>query len=171
MAISIRKVTTADSTALLNIYAHYILNTAASFEVEVPALSEFTQRIDTISHTYPYLVCELEGKIIGYAYASTHRERAAYRFDIDVSVYLEESARGKGIGTALYTELFNLLSVQNYYTAYAGITLPNDQSLGLHKKFGFSEIGTHHKTGHKFGKWHDVIWLEKALKDYSIPPE
>ena len=171
MAMSIREATVKDSPNILEIYTPYIINTAASFETEVPSVSAFALRVESISQTYPYLVCELDREMVGYAYASMHRARSAYRFDVDVSVYVKAGAQGNGVGTALYAQLFSLLSLQNYYTAYAGITLPNERSCHLHKKFGFSEIGIHHNTGYKLGKWHDVLWLEKALRDYSIAPE
>ena len=171
MPISVRKMTANDVSAILDIYSHYIQNTPASFEVDVPSMAEFTQRFETISKSYPCLVCERDGEIVGYAHASAHKARAAYRFDVDVSVYVKDGVQSCGVGTALYEQLFALLSETHYYNAYAGITLPNERSVGLHKKFGFSEIGIHHNTGYKLGKWHDVIWLEKALKDYSISPE
>jgi len=171
MPLSIRHATAQDGSTLLSIYAPYVTNTAVSFEVQVPALPEFTKRIEAIANAYPFLVCECNGEIAGYAYAAAHRERAAYCFDVDVSVYVAQGAQGQGIGTALYERLFPLLVSQGYYTAYAAITLPNEASCLLHQKFGFRKIGVHQKTGHKFGQWHDVLWLDKPLKDYAIVPE
>ena len=167
----IRPVTAGYSEKLLEIYSYYVENTAVSFETETPSPAEFSERIAVISSKYPYLVCLTGDEITGYAYASKHRERAAYRFDVDVSVYLRRDMRGMGLGTALYARLFEELDRRGYYNAYAAITLPNDQSISLHRKFGFAEIGVHHRTGYKFNKWHDVLWLEKAIKDTSSDPK
>lgn len=166
----IRQATINDSKAILDIYSYYIESTAASFETETPSLIDFSNRIGSIINEYPFLVYILNDKIVGYAYASKHKERAAYRYDIDVSIYLQNSFQCQGIGTALYKNLFEILQNKEYYNAYAGITLPNEKSVALHNKFGFKEIGIHHNTGYKLNKWHDVIWLEKQLKDYSISP-
>ena len=163
----IRSAIARDAKSILEIYSHYIENTAATFETQVPSLSDFAKRIDAIAGVYPYLLCEIDGEIVGYAYASRHRERDAYRYDIDVSVYVKNGCQSRGIGTLLYQKLFEALANLNYYNAYASITLPNEGSAALHHKFGFCEIGIHHKTGYKFGKWHDVLWLEKPLKDHS----
>ena len=167
----IRAATEDDSADILNVYSFYIENTAASFETSVPSVEEFAQRIGGILKTYPYLVCELDHEIIGFTYASRHRERAGYRFGVDVSIYIKKGMQGQGIGTALYERLFAELSDKNYYNAYASITLPNESSCALHKKFGFKEIGIHHNTGYKLGKWHDILWLDKVIKDHSILPE
>lgn len=167
----IRQATVNDSKDILDIYSHYIENTAISFETETPTLIDFSNRLDAIIKVYPYLVYMRNDKIIGYAYASKHKDRAAYRYDIDVSVYIKNDLQSQGIGTALYNNLFEILSGNKYYNAYAGITLPNEKSIALHYKFGFKEIGIHHNTGYKFNKWHDVMWLEKQLKNYSIEPQ
>jgi phosphinothricin acetyltransferase len=135
----------------------------------VPALSDFTKRIESIIKNYPYLVCEADGNIVGYAYVSRHRERAAYKYSADVSIYVASAYHRQGIGKALYTKLFDLLKGQHIYTLYAGIVLPNESSIGLHKSFGFNEVGTFHNVGYKQGKWHDVIWLEKPIKNYDKP--
>lgn len=167
----IRQATVNDSNDILDIYSYYIENTSVSFETETPTVIDFSSRIYLIINTYPYLVYLRNDKIVGYAYASRHRERAAYQYDVDVSVYIKNSLHSQGIGTALYNNLFEILKFKKYYNAYAGITLPNEKSIALHYKFGFKEIGVHHNTGYKFNKWHDVIWFEKQLKDYSILEE
>jgi phosphinothricin acetyltransferase len=107
---------------------------------------------------------------MGYAYAGRHHERAAYRWGVDVAIYLDSSCHRRGIGRALYSALFPMLIAQGYYTAYAGITLPNDGSEGLHRAMGFKPAGVYHGTGYKLGKWHDVIWLEKMLQPFSPTP-
>lgn len=162
---SVRKMDVAD---ILAIYKPYITDTVISFETEVPSIEEFSERIDNIQKEFPYLVCEVDGKVVGYAYASKHRARSAYKYSVDVSVYVASNYHHKGIGKALYTSLFGLLNKYDYYSAYAGITLPNDKSIGLHKSFGFTEVGIYHNVGYKDGKWLDVIWLEKPLKEYKL---
>lgn len=167
MNFNIRPCETKDAKAILEIYTPYVKNTAISFETKVPSFEEFTQRIKNIKSAYPYVVCEADGKIAGYAYASKFREREAYRYSIEVSVYVDSNFVGNKIGTLLYESLFKELESYNYYTAYACITYPNDKSVGIHKKFGFSEIGIFHNAGYKFNKWHDVIWMEKQLRNYN----
>ena len=165
----IRPVTSADAKDILEVYAPYIKNTVITFETEVPSIEDFTARIENIKSKYPYLVCEIDGKVIGYAYAAKYRERAAYKYSVDVSIYVDLNYQHKGIGKALYFNLFETLKTYDFYTAYAGITLPNKKSICLHKSFGFHEIGTYHNVGYKNGKWLDVIWLEKSLKQYDTP--
>jgi phosphinothricin acetyltransferase len=169
MSDTIRRAALADAPAILAIYAPYITETPVSFETEVPLLQDFVRRMENIMAEYPYLVCEIDGNIAGFAYASKHRERAAYRFGADVSIYIHPAYHRRGIGKALYTALFALLKEQNIYTLYAGITLPNDGSVGLHKSLGFAAAGTFRNAGYKQGKWHDVIWLEKPLREYDHP--
>ena len=169
MNMLIRPATLDDAPAILKIYTPYINNTVITFETEVPTIEEFKARIETIKSRYPYLVCEIDGEVIGYTYASKHRERAAYQYSIDVSVYVDSGYHHQGVGKALYTRLFELLQSYPFYTAYALITLPNEKSAGLHKLFGFHEVGIYHKVGYKFGEWLDIISLEKQLKPYDTP--
>lgn len=166
----IRLATISDSEAILKIYAPYIKNTAITFETEVPAVGEFSCRIETICKQYPYLIYEINHNVVGYAYASKHRERAAYAYDVDVSIYILPRYHGSGIAYKLYDCLFKMLKELGYYNAYAGYTVPNDKSMYFHQKFGFVPIGTHHKTGYKLGKWHDVTWLEKVINEHSNKP-
>lgn len=166
---TVRPVSKMDVADILAIYTPYITDTVITFETEVPTIEEFTERIENIKNEFPYLVCEVDGRVVGYAYASKHRARSAYKYSVDVSIYVAHNYHHKGLGKALYTNLFELLNKYNYYSAYAGITLPNDKSIGLHKSFGFIEVGTYHNVGYKDGKWLDVIWLEKPLKEYGIP--
>lgn len=167
----IRPATLADAEGILRVYAPYITDTVITFETEVPTVEAFAERIAGIRRNYPYLVCEQGGKILGYAYASRHRERAAYRYSADVSVYVGMDSRRKGIGRALYTRLFEELRRYPLYTAFACITLPNEPSVSLHRAFGFREAGIFHKDGYKDGRWLDVIWMEKPLREYDTPPE
>lgn len=169
LTTGIRQATTADAADILRIYAPYITDTCITFETEVPAVGEFAARIERLTENYPYLLYEIDNAAVGYAYASKHRERSAYRYSADVSVYIAPEYHGQGIGTALYTRLFELLSGRGIYTAFAGITLPNPKSIGLHKAFNFSEAGTFHNVGYKFGKWLDVMWMGKPLRAYDTP--
>ena len=169
MNMTIRSATPADAEAILGIYAPFITDTCISFETKVPTISEFMTRINSLITSYPYFVCESNGKIVGYAYGSKHRERAAYKYSADVSVYVTPEYHRQGIGCMLYTRLLELLRQQGICTAYAGITLPNDKSVGLHKKLGFKEVGIFHNVGYKFDKWLDVLWMEMPLRDYDEP--
>lgn len=166
----IRQVKAKDSKDILAIYAPYIEHTAISFETQVPSLVDFTNRIASISEQYPYLVYIIDGEIIGYAYASKHRERAAYCYDVDVSIYVLQAYHGLGIAGKLYSCLFECLNELGYYNAYAGIALPNEKSEFFHKKYGFSTVGVFHKTGYKFGKWHDIMWLQKTIREHENHP-
>lgn len=166
----IRMAMPSDSGAILKIYAPYIKNTAVSFETEIPSAAEFARRIEGIIEKYPYLVYQIDGEIAGYAYASEHRERSAYLYDIDVSIYVSPQYHGTGAAYKLYDCLFTVLKELGYYNAYAAYTVPNEKSRRFHEKFGFTLIGTHHKTGYKFGKWHDVVWLEKTISDHIETP-
>lgn len=167
MPPEIRAATLADAEALLAIYAPYIEGTPISFETEVPTLTAFAGRIAAVLSSLPWLVCESEAGILGYAYATPHGERAAYRWGVDVSVYLAPAARGRGLGKRLYGELFEHLRALGYYKAFAGISLPNPASVGLHEAMGFTPVGVYREVGYKFGAWHDVGWWQLALR----PPQ
>lgn len=167
---NIRLAVENDSVSLLNIYGEFIRNTAVTFETAVPSVLEFSKRISDVVESLPWLVCEIDGEIIGYAYASKHRERAAYRWSVDVTVYINPQYHRKHIATALYTALIELLKLQGYYSAYAGISLPNLKSEEFHKSFGFKPVGVFHNVGYKFDEWRDVKWFELALSDYSKNP-
>lgn len=170
MEVSIRLARPADGEALSRIYAPYVRDTAVSFELEPPDAAEFTARIETIGARYPYLVSVDGGVPVGYAYASRHRERAAYRYDVDVSIYVAPPYHGKGVAQALYERLFALLAALGYRNAYAAYTEPNEPSRRFHEKMGFVPVGTFHRTGYKFGKWHDVTWAERTVGDPADAP-
>ena len=162
-----------DAPALLNIYAPYVRTTAVSFECEPPTEREFAGRIASIGAFYPYLAAREGGRngaIVGYAYASRAQERAAYRWNAELSVYLEQGRGGRGAGTALYRALLGLLALQNIRNVYGTVTLPNAASLRLHEKFGFRPVGVFPPAGYKLGRWHDVLHLDKALGDPADPP-
>lgn len=166
----IRLATPADSEAILSIYAPYVRDTAISFETEVPTVDAFSRRIETICKQYPYLVYSIDGQIIGFAYASRHRERAAYCYSVDVSIYVLPRYHGANVAHQLYRCLFDILRALGYRNAYAGYRIPNDKSMRFHQKFGFVPVGTYHNVGYKLGKWHDMTWLEKMIAAHDEQP-
>ena len=164
----IRQVTSKDVDAILAIYRQYI-DTPITCECVLPTKRAFTQRVREITDTYPYLVCEFEGRIIGYAYAHRHMERKAYEWNAELSVYLDKRHTAKGLGKRLYTILIDVLRKQGVKTVIAGVTLPNPKSEGLHQSFGFQTVGVYHNTAFKNGHWYDVAWLEKQIAPYDTP--
>jgi phosphinothricin acetyltransferase len=144
--------------------------TAISFELVPPTVEEFSARIDKSLIGWQWLIAELEGLCVGYAYGSSHRERAAYRWGVEVSAYVRPNHQRKGIGRLLYSRLLGDLTQKGFCNAYAGITLPNYPSVALHRCLGFQLVGTFERVGRKFGKWHDVAWFQCRLGD-SPPRE
>lgn len=149
-----------DAWACAGIYAPYVTDTVVSFELDPPGAPQMAQRIGA---AIEWLVALRSGDVVGYAYAVQHRQRAAYRFACDVSVYVEADVHRSGIGRALYTELFDRLDRRHYRTLCAGITMPNDRSRGLHAALGFQEVGVYRSIGWKFDRWHDTLWMQKRL--------
>jgi L-amino acid N-acyltransferase YncA len=171
MTAIIRLVTPNDAIGVQAIYAPVVRDTAISFELEPPTVEEMAKRMaETLAHL-PWLVCEHRGNILGYVYASQHRTRPAYQWSVDVSVYVHAHARRTGMGRALYRSLFALLALQGFYNAYAGITLPNPASVGLHESLGFQPVGVYRAVGYKLGAWHDVGWWQLALQERVTPPQ
>ncbi|MHC1762532.1 MAG: N-acetyltransferase family protein [Negativicutes bacterium] len=166
----IRLATEADVTSILEIYLPFIAETVITFEYEVPTLTEFSKRMANIQKKYPWIVCEVNGAVVGYAYASQFNERAAYDWSIDFSIYIRSQYHRQKIGKALYFTLCELLKLQGYYNAYAGIAMPNIKSESFHQSFGFMPIGVYHNVGYKFGDWRDVKWFELRIQDYSQSP-
>ncbi len=160
-----------DAEGILAIYAPIVRETTISFELEPPTVEEMRGRIETTLARLPWLVCESDGGIAGYAYASRHRERAAYQWSVDVSVYVAEQRRRQGLGSRLYTPLLGMLEDLGYYSALAGIALPNPASVGLHEAMGFRSIGIYRNIGYKLGAWRDVGWWQKQLCEYGDDPE
>jgi L-amino acid N-acyltransferase YncA len=167
----IRLATAHDAAQIQAIYAPCVRDTAISFELEPPSVETMRQRILHTLESFPWVVCEHRGEIQGYAYASAHRTRAAYQWSVDVSVYVHAQARRSGVGQAVYGSLLKLLTLQGFYNAYAGITLPNPASVGLHESLGFHPVGVYHAVGYKLGSWHDVGWWQLVLRDHTGPPQ
>lgn len=167
----IRLATEQDATQVLEIYAPFCGNSPVSFEFQPPTLDEMQQRITKVLQRLPWLVCERYGEIVGFAYAVAHRERAAYQWSVEVSVYIRPAERRLGIGRALYTSLFQVLVLQGYYNAFAGVTLPNAGSVRLHQVMGFQPVGIYRGVGYKCNAWHDVAWFELLLQPRVIDPK
>jgi L-amino acid N-acyltransferase YncA len=162
-----------DAAACAAIYAPHVEGSAVSFEERAPDAAEMAARIERYAAGHAWLVAEREGEVVGYAYATAFNERPAYRWSTSVSVYIAEGARGEGVGRALYEALLARLRASGFRMACAGITLPNEASVGLHESLGFEQIGVNPEIGFKDGAWHDVGWfqLELAPAAEDPPPE
>ena len=166
----IRLARESDAPAVSRLYRPIVESTAISFELEPPDESEVRRRIkDTLVH-YPWLACEIDDQVAGYAYASKHRVRAAYRWSVDVSICVDPRYRRWGIARGLYTSLFAILAAQGFFNAYAGIALPNPASIALHESLGFKAVGVYSNVGFKLGRWHDVGWWELDLREHDAAP-
>jgi L-amino acid N-acyltransferase YncA len=163
-ALSIRAATPDDAEPLLAIYRPFVLQTAISFELEPPSPAEFRARIERSLAEWAWVVAERDGRPVGYAYATAHRPRGAYKWSVEPSVYIEPGHHRLGIGTLLYDALMPRLAERGYCNAYAGITLPNEPSVALHRRVGFELVGVFRSVGRKFGAWHDVSWWHRRLR-------
>jgi len=169
--VRIRLANEPDAEAIAALYAPFVERTAVSFETVAPGPDEMVRRIVDTTSMYPWLVCEINGKLVGYAYATQHRVRAAYRWSVDTSAYVDPAHHRRGIGRGLYLSLVEVLRAQGFFNAYAGITLPNDASVGLHEAAGFKRIGVYERVGFKLGAWHDVGWWQLMLRAHTDCPE
>lgn len=169
--IIIRSYRNEDAAAVLGIYEYYILNGPYTFEITVPELTEFSSRLSAISAKFPFYVAEKDGRVLGYAYACAHRERAAYRWAVETSVYLAKGFTGMGIGKTLYSRLLNTLKDRHFTHAFALIGLPNAKSIRLHQSCGFTEQTIHQKAGWKNGTWIDVCWMRAQLAKPTETPQ
>ncbi len=170
----IRNATLSDAERLLEIYSYYVLNTAVTFEYDVPSLEEFSSRIENTLKKYPYLVLEDGGVIQGYAYAGPFRVRAAYAHCCELSIYLDKDSTGRGYGRKLYTELENRLREMGIINLYASIGSPvvedkylTNNSERFHEHLGFKKVGEFHKCGYKFGRWDNMIFMEKIIGEHK----
>ncbi len=161
----------ADAAACAAIYAPYVQDTVISLEERVPTAQELAARIEQTTKTHPWLIAEHASDVIGFAYATRHRERACYRWATDVTVYVTPERHRRGTGRALYETLFGLLREQGFRIACAGITLPNAASVGLHESLGFRPVGVYRRIGWKLGAWHDVGWWQLDLGGTGAPSE
>jgi phosphinothricin acetyltransferase len=172
IAMKVRAATEGDAAACAAIYAPYVTDTAITFEIEPPTVDQMAARIAAAERTHAWLVLEdlEDGRVVGYAYGGPFKERPAYRWSCEVSVYLETGLRRSGGGRALYEALFPRLVERGYRTAVAGMTLPNEASAGLHRALGFEPVGTYRRIGWKHGRWHDVAWMQRMLSEGGDPP-
>ena len=168
--ITIRTATTADAAGILEIYAPFVLSTAVSFETAVPTVKEIEGRIEKCLQKFPWIICEIDGTVGGYAYASSHREREAYQWTCESSIYLHPNVKGKGWGKIIYPCLFNLLKLQGFVNVYGGITLPNEASIKLHERCGFECFAVYDNVGYKLDSWHKVGWWKHQLNEYNLKP-
>ncbi len=166
----IRLAVDADAPAMLAIYAPIVRETAISFELEPPTLAEFRRRVANTLAKTAWLVCEIDGEVAGYAYASALRPRAAYQWSVEVTVYAHPERRRLGVGRALYAALFGCLRLQGFRSAYAAISLPNAASVALHESIGFTPIGVYRGVGYKLGAWRDVGWWRMELNPLDPHP-
>lgn len=175
--IKIRMAKVEDAKELLDIYEPYVRNTAITFEYVSPSLQTFTERICNVLDKYPYLLAEKNGEVLGYAYADSFHERAAYNWAVETSVYIKMDKRNLGIGKILYNELENILKTQGILNLNACIACLNeedehisDDSLVFHKKCGYKYVGKFHKCGYKFNRWYDIVWMEKHIGSHISDP-
>lgn len=167
----VRAATLEDAGSIRSIYAPYVEDTSISFETIVPTVDEMRTRISDVQKKHLWLVYERDHQILGYAYASPHRSRDAYRWSVDVAAYAHKNHVGQGIGRALYRELLSKLEQAGFANAFAGIALPNPASVALHESFGFAPVGIYRKVGYKNGQWHDTGWWQKPFRHSSAPQE
>ncbi|AOV16060.1 hypothetical protein BJI67_02330 [Acidihalobacter aeolianus] len=168
-SLIVRPARESDVPSMHEIYRHYVETTIVSFEETAPDLDDFAARLCKYRNGWACVVAELGGKVLGYAYGGPHRERAAYRWSVEMTIYVAPGLQRQGVGRGLYRVLLPMLADAGYCNAYAGIALPNPGSVGLHRAVGFTPIGTFPREGHKFGRWHDVMWFHLPLRE--SPPD
>jgi len=172
IGVTLRVASAADAAAIRDIYAPHVEHAAVSFETEVPSVAAMAARIAKLLPTHPWLVAVVDDRVAGYAYAGPHRERAAYRWSVEVTAYVHAQFHGRGIGKRLYAALCAVLKAQNYVNAYGIITLPNAASIALHEACGFHRCALFRHAGYKFGAWHDVGWWQLQIGEpASVPAE
>lgn len=169
-AVVLRVANEGDAAAVRDIYAPHVEHATVSFETEVPSVATMAMRIAKLLPTHPWLVAVAGDRVAGYAYASPHRERAAYRWSVEVTAYVHADFHGQGIGKRLYAALHALLKAQNYVNAYGIITLPNAASIALHEACGFRRCALFRHAGHKFDAWHDVGWWQLQIGEPAAAP-
>ena len=175
-AVCVRAAAPEDAEQLLEIYTPFVISedsslSNVSFELAAPDVEEFRQRIQDISKQFPYLVGEVNGQILGYVYCHPYRERLAYQWAVEVTIYLAPAGQGKGLGRLLYETMEKLLCLQGVTMAYSCITVGNDHSIKMHEAWGYRLIGTFTNSGYKNGQWLDTVWLEKQLQPCPKQPD
>ena len=171
MSLVIRTAEAGDAEQVAAIYAPFVVDSYTSFETEPPDGAEMRGRIHELTRTHPWLVWVRGDEVLGYAYASTHRSRAAYQWCVETTVYIKAGSRRGGIGRRLYEALFAVLELQGFQMAYAGVSLPNEGSVGLHEALGFTPVGVYQAAGFKLGSWYDVGWWQRAVQPPRPNPE
>lgn len=166
----VRDASERDAQACVAIYSPYVNDTAVTFETVPPEPAEMAERIATARRTHAWMVLKSEGRVVGYAYGAVFKPRPAYRWSCEVSVYVELGRQRSGAGRTLYGALFERLADRGFRTAVAGMTLPNDASVALHRVMGFEPVGTYRRIGWKHGGWHDVAWVQRRLATAQDPP-
>lgn len=169
--MNIRIASPEDASALLEIYAPYVRDTAITFEYDVPTVEEFADRIRHTLEKYPYLIAEKNGRILGYTYASAFKNRAAYAWSVETSIYVRQGEQGKGIGRALYIALEEQLRRQHVCNLCACIAYPNPESISFHESFGYELTAHFHRSGFKQDAWQDMVWMERELCPHTVPPQ
>ena len=175
-AVCVRAAAPEDAEQLLEIYTPFVISedsslSNVSFELAAPDVEEFRQRSQDISKQFPYLVGEVNGQILGYVYCHPYRERLAYQWAVEVTIYLAPAGQGKGLGRLLYETMEKLLCLQGVTMAYSCITVGNDHSIKMHEALGYRLIGTFTNSGYKNGQWLDTVWLEKQLQPCPKQPD
>jgi L-amino acid N-acyltransferase YncA len=161
----------SDAAGILDIYAPYIRDTSYTFETEVPSQESFARRIETYLDNWPWLVCEINGTIAGYAYGARYRERTGYQWCVESSIYIHDDYLRANIGRALYDALIDILRRQGYRNVYAVINLPNDRSVRFHESRGFAWFATYENVGYKLGRWKNVGWWQRIINEYNDEPQ
>lgn len=168
--VVVRDASERDAEACLAIYSPYVTDTAITFETEPPTPADMADRIAAAGRTHAWVVLESRAEVVGYAYGGMFKARPAYRWSCEVSLYVDRGRQRAGVGRTLYEALFERLAERGFRTAVAGMTLPNDASVGLHRALGFEPVGTYRRIGWKNGGWHDVAWVQRRLAAGNHPP-
>lgn len=171
MKVNIEAAKYSDAKRLIEIYKPYVLDTAITFEYEVPGVEEFQKRIINTLINYPYLVAKIEDKIVGYAYTSSFKSRSAYIWAVETSIYVDKDYHGMKIGKLLYEELEKISKKQNILNMNACISMPDMGSVSFHKKMGYKQVAFFHQCGYKLNRWYDMIWMEKMIGEHKLNPQ
>ena len=169
--LKVRAAQVEDGAAVAGIYGPYVRDTAISFEADAPTAAVMAERISATLPTHPWLVAERDGAVVGFTYAGKHSQRVAYRWTVNVTVYVDGNERRGGVGRQLYGALITTLRMQGFRSAFSEIVLPNTGSVRLHERMGFKHLGVHRDIGHKLGQWHDIGYWRLGLSEGSAPPQ